>query len=189
MPTNSNNLGPVSFGNNGLPLNAAQPAIKAQRDPSTGDKAYPYGQEWINISTGNVFKLISVSSGSASWQQVALSSSAPSFSGGDLTVSAGNVIISGAGKQLRVEGGAVTDFIGTATLASGEVTVANTNIAAADRIFIQRQSAGSSTALGELTYTISAGASFTITSKDLSTPANTVTGDVSVVSYFIVRQL
>lgn len=189
MPTNSNNLGPQSFGNSGLPLNAGTLAIKAGRNPATTDKAYPYGQFWINTSTLNVFQLVNVANGGANWQQSILPSSAPAFSGGNLTVSAGNVVISGAGKQLQVHGGAVTDFIGTATLVSGTVTIANTNIAAGDRIFIQRQSAGSSTTLGELTYTISAATSFTITSLILGTPASTQTADVSVVSYFIVRQV
>lgn len=109
---------------------------------------------------------------------------------GDITATAGNVIINGAAKQLRVHGGAVTDFIGTATLTSGTTgAIANTNIAATDRIFIQRVAANASTTLGELSYTISAGASFTITSLILGTPGSTQTGDVSTVAYFIVRQV
>ncbi len=101
----------------------------------------------------------------------------------------GNLSLTGAATQFRLEGGAVTDFIGTATLAAGTVTVANTNIAAGDRIFIQRVAANASTTLGELSYTISAGASFTITSLILGTPGSPQTGDLSTVTYFIVRQL
>ena len=108
---------------------------------------------------------------------------------GNITTTAGNVVISGAAKQLQVEGGAVTDFIGTATLVSGTVTIANTNIATTDRIFIQRVSANASTVLGEISYTISAATSFTITSLILGTPASPQTADVSTVTYFIVRQL
>lgn len=107
---------------------------------------------------------------------------------GDITTSGGNVIISGAGKQLRVEGGAVTDFIGRATLAAGTVTVANTNIAAGDRIFVTRSDPSTSTALGVFRTSISAGASFTITALN-PTDATTQENDVSVVDYFIVRQL
>jgi uncharacterized membrane protein len=107
---------------------------------------------------------------------------------GSITAS-GNIIINGAATQLRVHGGAVTDFIGSATLAAGTVTIANTNIAATDRIFIQRSSANASVTLGELTYTISAATSFTITSVILGTPASPQTADVSIVSYFIVRQV
>jgi hypothetical protein len=110
---------------------------------------------------------------------------------GDITATLGNVIINGAAKQLRVHGGAVTDFIGTAVLGSGTgtVTVANTNIAATDRIFLQRIAANASTTLGELSYTISATTSFTITSLILGTPASPQTGDASTVAYFIVRQI
>lgn len=106
---------------------------------------------------------------------------------GDYTAS-GNVIINGAAKQLRVHGGAVTDFIGTATLVAGTVTIANTNIAATDRIFVQRTTANASTALGVFSYAISAGATFTITSRK-TTDATAETNDVSTVTYFIVRQV
>lgn len=118
-----------------------------------------------------------------------LASTTTMTAGTDITATAGNVIINGAGKQLRVHGGAVTDFIGTATLAAGTVTVANTNIAATDRIFIQRVSINGSTTLGEFTYTISAATSFTITSVILGTPGSPQTGDTSVVTYHIVRQV
>lgn len=109
-------------------------------------------------------------------------------SSGDTSVT-GNLLLPTAATQLQVEGGAATDFIGTATLSSGTVTVANTNIAATDRIFIQRQDVNSSTAIGNLTYSISASTSFTITSVQDSSPGTTETNDVSIVMYFIVRQL
>lgn len=108
--------------------------------------------------------------------------------GTDLISTAGNVLIQGAAKQLRVEGGAVTDFIGQATLVAGTVTVANTNIAATDRVFVTRSNASTSTALGVLDVSISAGASFTIDARN-PTDATVQTNDVSVVDYFIVRQL
>lgn len=107
---------------------------------------------------------------------------------GDITATAGNVIINGAAKQLRVHGGAVTDFIGSATLVNGTVTVSNTNIAATDQIYITRTNKNASTALGVFTYSISAATSFAITALN---PADgtTQTNDVSSVSYFIVRQV
>jgi len=101
----------------------------------------------------------------------------------------GDLQISTAGKQLQIEGGLVTDFIGSATLSSGTVTVANTNIAATDYIFITRQSINSSSALGMFTYSINAGTSFTITAVQPSTPASTETNDDSIVKYVIIRQL
>lgn len=100
----------------------------------------------------------------------------------------GNLILSDVATQLQMNGGAVTDFIGTATLNNGTITVANTNIAATDRIFIQRQDINGSSALGDLTYVISAATSFTITSRNRTTPANTETNDDSVLMYWIVRQ-
>ena len=80
----------------------------------------------------------------------------------------------------------VTDFIGTGVLTAGTQTIANTNIAAGDVILLTRTGVGASTALGELTYTISAGASFTVTSLGVTT-ATILVGDVSTYAYFIVR--
>jgi hypothetical protein len=109
-------------------------------------------------------------------------------SDGNLTV-AGNVVLSGAAKQLQMEGGAATDFIGQATLVSGTVTVANTNIAAGDRIMLTRADANSSSALGQLTITAqTASTSFVITALDASDGSTTVTGDTSIVNYVIFRQ-
>ncbi len=106
---------------------------------------------------------------------------------GDLTVANGNVIINSAGKQLRVHGGAVTDFIGAATLVAGTVTIANTNIAATDRIQITRNALNASPALGFLIYTINAGTSFTVTSYSAAGAAATT--DVSGFVYVITRQV
>lgn len=111
----------------------------------------------------------------------------------DITVdsvsSSGDISITGAASKYELEGGAVTDFIGQATLVSGTVTVANTNIAATDRIFVTRAGVGASTDLGVLNTSISAATSFTITSLIPGTPGSTQTGDLSTVNYFIVRQL
>lgn len=99
-----------------------------------------------------------------------------------------NVTLNGAATKLSVHGGAVTDFIGTATLNNGTVTVANTNIAATDRILVSRSAVNASSALGVFTYSISAATSFTITALKPA-DATTETGDASTVSYFIVRQI
>lgn len=108
---------------------------------------------------------------------------------GDLDVQAGNVSLTGAATQLQVEGGAATDFIGQATLVAGTVTVANTNIAANDKVFVTREGVAASTALGVLDVSITPSTSFTITALQPGTPASTETNDVSIVNYFIVRQL
>lgn len=106
---------------------------------------------------------------------------------GDFNI-AGNLNLSSVATKLSYNGGAVTDFIGSGTLSSGTVTIANTNIAATDRIFIQRLAINGSSALGLHTYSISAGASFTVTSVQAGTPASTETNDNSTFVYFIVGQ-
>lgn len=100
----------------------------------------------------------------------------------------GNLVLAAVATQLQMNGGAVTDFIGEATLAAGTVTVANTNIAAGDRIYISRRAINGSTALGMLTYVINAGSDFVITAVQTATPAATETNDTSIVAYVIVRQ-
>jgi len=94
-----------------------------------------------------------------------------------------------AATQFRVEGGAATDFIGTTTLANGvSPTIANTNIAAADQIYISRSDLNGSTELGVFGYVITPATDFVITAYD-PTDATVATGDDSIVQYFIVRQL
>jgi len=106
----------------------------------------------------------------------------------DFEVFQGNLVIGAVAKQLQMNGGAVTDFIGQATLSSGVATVLNTNIAAGDRVFLTRSSTNSSTGLGELVVTINASTSFVITSVDVADGSTTITADTSIVDYFIVRQ-
>lgn len=98
---------------------------------------------------------------------------------GNLDIQAGNLQLTGAATQLQMEGGAVTDFIGSAVLVAGSVVVANTNIAANDLILLSRSTSGGTP--GNLSYVISAGASFTINSSSGT--------DTSTIAYVIVRQL
>lgn len=106
---------------------------------------------------------------------------------GNFNVSGGHLEISSVARTLRVNGGAVTDFIGTGVLTAGTQTIANTNIATGDVILITRTAVNASTTLGEFTYTISNLTSFTVTSVILGTPGSTQTGDVSSYAYFIIR--
>lgn len=105
---------------------------------------------------------------------------------GDVTIEKGNLIIGAVAKQLQMNGGAVTDFIGVGTLVAGTVTIANTNIAAGDRILVTRSALNASPALGHLITTISAATSFTVASYDATGSAATT--DVSSFDYVIVRQ-
>ena len=108
---------------------------------------------------------------------------------GDLTITTGNVKIGTGGKGLQIKSGAATDMAGNSVLTLGTVTILNTNVATGDTIFLQRIGAAGSVTLGELTYTISNGVSFTVTSLIIGTPASTQTADVSTFCYFIVRPL
>lgn len=108
---------------------------------------------------------------------------------GGIQLTGGNVNIATAGKFLEIKGAAfaATNSIGIGTLASGTVTIANTNIATGDVILITRTGSNSSTTLGEITYSISNAASFTVTSVILGTPGSTQTGDTSTFAYVIIR--
>ncbi len=137
----------------------------------------------ITSTTGNIVATAgNVTAGAA------MSATTTVTAGTDLVSTAGNVLIQGAAKQLRVEGGAVTDFIGQATLVAGTVTILNTNIAAGDRVFVSRSDVNGSTALGVFDVSITPATSFTIDARN-PTDATVQTNDVSIVDYFIVRQL
>ncbi len=115
----------------------------------------------------------------------------------DIAANANNVAVTPAAlaagtptfRQIRIDGGAATDFIGTATLVAGTVTIANTNIADTDQIYIQRKAVNASTTLGETVYTITPATSFTINSAILGTPGSIQTADLSTVTYNIIRQV
>lgn len=98
----------------------------------------------------------------------------------------GDLNLTSVATKISMNGGAATDFIGTATLVAGQATIANTNIAAGDRIMITRSALNGSPALGHLIYTINAGVSFVVDSfTDAGAAANT---DVSSFTYVIIRQ-
>ncbi len=99
----------------------------------------------------------------------------------------GDLLLSLPATQIQMEGGALTDFIGIGTLSAGTATIANTNIASTDRIFFQREALNASPEIGNLSYTISAAASFTVTS--LTDAGATASTDVSSFVYHIIREL
>ena len=107
--------------------------------------------------------------------------------GNTSVTSGGNIVMSAVATQLEMNGGAATDFIGQATLTAGTVTVANTNIAATDRVFVTRSDVNGSTALGVLDVSITASTNFIIDARNPA-DATVQTNDVSIVDYFIVRQ-
>jgi len=100
---------------------------------------------------------------------------------GNVLLTAGDVVIDAPGGTLRVQGGAVTDFIGTAVLgAAGTATVLNTNIAGSDRIFLSRSFTDGTP--GFLTYAITPATNFVITS---STGA---LDEDAIIEYLIIGQ-
>lgn len=101
----------------------------------------------------------------------------------------GPLKIADTGTGLQIKAGAATDFAGTSTLVNGTVTIANTNIATGDLIFLERIGINGSTALGDYTYTISNATSFTVTSVQRADPSMTETNDDSTFAYFIVRPI
>jgi hypothetical protein len=72
------------------------------------------------------------------------------------------------------------------TLVAGVLQINNTNIATGDVILLTRTALNASPVLGILAYTISNGASFTVTSYTPTTGL-TATTDVSSFAYMIVR--
>lgn len=164
------------------------PPIISERAPASSDTNYPKGMEWLDESVSP--PVMYQHTGGGVWNALANTTaelaSPPAI--GSSTPNAGT-FTDLAATQLQIDGGAATDFIGQATLASGTVTIANTNIADTDRIFLTRADANSSTALGELTITAqTADTSFVITALDPSDGSSTITGDTSIVNYVIIRQ-
>jgi hypothetical protein len=78
---------------------------------------------------------------------------------------AGDLIANAAGKGLRLKSG-TGQRAGNATLVAGTVTVSNTTVTANTLVHLTRKTAGGT--IGEATYTLSAGNSFTITSDSAS---------------------
>jgi hypothetical protein len=76
---------------------------------------------------------------------------------------------------VKLKSGANTR-LGEANLAAGAITVLNTTVNVQSKIFLTRKTAGGAT--GELTYTITPGASFTINSTSAT--------DNSTVAYHII---
>lgn len=132
----------------------------------------------INIGTGAAAKLVAI--GSAT-----VGSTLNLRAAAQVEVES-NLLLGTAGTKIIMNGGLATDFIGTTTLAAGTVTVANTNIAATDRIMLSRRTAGAG-AVGFLTYVINAGADFVISSVDATGAA--VGTDTGAIDYVIVRQI
>lgn len=102
---------------------------------------------------------------------------------GDATFTTSNLICATAGKGLQLKSGTGARA-GNAVLVGGTVTVTNTTVTANSIIYCGRKTAGGT--LGQsLSYTVSAGTSFTITSVDATGVLSAL--DTSTVSFIIVE--
>ena len=187
----NSSAGAISIGNDNVAAAINIGTGSAARTISIGTGV---GGNTVHIADGAGVNTITIGNG-ASANTVTLGSTNTTSTtvinggSGDVKVTGSNLRIATTGKGLQIKAGAATDFAGNSVLTAGTVTISNTNIAAGDMIFLQRIGAAASTTLGELSYTISAGVGFTVTSLVLGTPGSTQTGDVSTFAYFIVRPL
>lgn len=169
--------GTINFGGTGA--NTGTMTIAGGTGVQTLNIAASTGVKTVNIATGAAANAVTVGT-----ENTTATLDLKAGSGGVNVY--GDLNLANVATKISMNGGAVTDFIGTATLVGGTVTVANTNIAAGDRIIISRSALNASPALGFLLYTISAGASFTI--ESYSAVGAAVVTDVSSFTYVIVRQ-
>ncbi len=175
----STTSGTINFGGTGA--NTGTMTIAGGSGAQTLNIANSTGGKTVAIATGAGANALTLGSTNST------STTTINSGSGNTNVAGGHLVIASAARTLLVNGGAVTDFIGTGTLSSGTVTIANTNIATGDMIIPIRIGVNGSTTLGELTYTISNATSFTVTSVILGTPGSTQTADTSTFAYFIIR--
>lgn len=175
----STTSGTINFGGTGA--NTGTMTIAGGTGAQTINIANSTGVKTVNIATGAAANVVTIGTTNTT------STTTINSGSGNINATGGNLKIATTGKGLQIKTGAATDMAGSSVLTLGTVTIANTNIATGDLIFLTRISAAGSATLGELTYTISNGASFTVTSLILGTPASTQTADVSTFGYFIVR--
>jgi len=108
---------------------------------------------------------------------------------GDLTLSNGNLLINHINKGIQIKEGA-NSKMGHATLVAGTVTVANTSVTAASRIFLTRADLNGSAALGLISVgAVVAGATFDINALNIAAPAGVIVADVSIVNWLIIEAL
>lgn len=103
--------------------------------------------------------------------------------GGDVTAIDSNLICSAAGKGLQLKSGTGARA-GNATLVGGTVTVANTTVTANTVVIPSRKTPGG-TLGNSLSYSVSAGTSFTITSVDATGVLSAL--DTSVCSFLLIE--
>lgn len=178
--SNTTSTTAIVSGSGGLSLNTNNGALAIASGIGTLTISNDAAATTVAIATGAGVKTVTLGS-----DNTTSSTTLQAGSGGvNCTTS---FALSNVATFFSMNGGAVTDFIGQATLANGTVTVANTNIAAGDRIFVSRSAKNGSTAYGVFETVITPATNFVITACK---PADTTTetGDTSIVDYIIFRQ-
>lgn len=108
---------------------------------------------------------------------------------GAITATNGNVIMSTAGNGIQVKEG-TNARMGQSTLTNGTVTVSNTSVTANTRIFLSRQSIGTTGAnpVGMLVVgTVSAATSFVINAVTTAVANTLVTTDQSIINWLLIE--
>lgn len=136
-------------------------------------------QAWsikVGVETGN--RLVVFGSGEHDWSDgtSAADVTLGRTAAGILGVGLADFAITTAGKGLKIKEG-TNGRMGEVSLVTGTKTVANTTVTNNTRIFLQRHTAGGT--IGDLTYTRSAGVSFTINSASAT--------DTSLVNYVLIE--
>lgn len=108
-----------------------------------------------------------------------LSATGAASIGSDLTLTNGNMVISGTGKGVQIKGGA-NGRIGRATLVAGTVVVANTTVTANTNIYLTCRTPGGTPGFLRVS-AITNGVSFTILSSSGT--------DTSIVNWLLVEQI
>ena len=173
----NSSAGVISIGNDAVAQNINIGTGAAARTVTVGNSTgataitLNAGTGGVNVGTNAIAKTVTIGNTTGA--------SAVVLTAGSGAVScATNFLLSSVATQFQMNGGAVTDFIGQAVLVGGTKTVANTNIAAADRILLSRSTLGGTP--GHLSFVINAGADFVITSSSGT--------DTSTIDYVIIRQ-
>jgi len=173
----STTSGTINFGGTGA--NTGTATILGGTGVQTINVAASTGVKTLNIATGAAANAVTIGT-----ENTTASLALKAGSGGVNVY--GDLSLANVATKISYNGGAVTDAIGAATLVAGTVDVANTNIAATDRIHITRSALNGSPALGHLIYTITPATKFSVTAYD-ATGSAAVT-DVSSFSYVIIGQ-
>lgn len=107
-----------------------------------------------------------------------------SSGGGVTTIGTAGVVMETAGQGLQFKTG-TNARVGTSTLASGTITVANTSVTANTKVKVQLVSVNGGTLGIHYLYTINAGVGFTITAVDAT--GATVTTDNAIVDWYLTE--